>query len=65
MSRALVELLQDHGLRAAMARRAYHYGRAMVWSQVARDYERLFTGLWTVPREVAVLDVSTGSVSVA
>ena len=58
MSAALIELLQDDGLRAAMARRAYRHGRAMVWSRVAKDYQRLFMDLRAVPREVAVIDVA-------
>ena len=57
MSDALIELLQDHGLRGAMAQRAYLHGRSMLWSRVAMDYEHLFTRLQTAPRELAVLSV--------
>jgi glycosyltransferase involved in cell wall biosynthesis len=64
MSGALVELLQDHGLRAAMARRAYLHGRAMVWSRVAKDYQQLFMDLRAVPREVAVFEVPGQAVTV-
>ncbi len=42
---ALVELLHDHGLRDAMARRAYRHGRAMLWSKVAARYGLLFDRL--------------------
>ncbi len=60
MSDALIELLQDHGLRAAMAQRAYLHGRGMLWSRVAVDYEHLFTRLRTAPRDCAVLNVPDG-----
>ncbi len=63
MSGALVELLQDHELRAAMARRAYRHGRSMVWSRVGQDYRRLFMGLRAVPREVPVIDVAVSAVA--
>ncbi len=56
MSEALIELLQDDGLRGAMAQRAYLYGRNMLWSRVAAAYEQLFTRLQAAPRELAVLD---------
>jgi glycosyltransferase involved in cell wall biosynthesis len=56
MSDALIELLQDDGLRAAMAQRAYLYGRNMLWSRVAAAYDQLFTRLQAAPRELAVLD---------
>jgi glycosyltransferase involved in cell wall biosynthesis len=57
MSDALIELLQDHGLRAAMAQRAYLHGRRMLWSRVAADYEQLFARLRAAPRDMAVLDL--------
>ncbi len=57
MSDALIELLQDHGLRAAMAQRAYLHGRGMLWSRVAARHERLFTRLRSAPRDMAVLDL--------
>jgi len=57
MRDALIELLQDHGLRAAMAQRAYLHGRRMLWSRVAADYERLFTRLQAAPRDMAVMDL--------
>jgi len=57
MSDALIELLKDHGLRAAMAQRAYLHGRGMVWSRVAADYEQLFTRLRAAPRDMTVLDL--------
>ena len=59
MADALIELLQDHDLRAAMAQLAYRHGRGMLWSRVAADYERLFTRLRTAPRDVAALDIPT------
>jgi glycosyltransferase involved in cell wall biosynthesis len=57
MSCALLELLQDHGLRSVMAQRAYLHGRGMIWSRVAADYQRLFTRLRDSQRDVAVLDI--------
>lgn len=57
MGEALVELLQDHGLRETMAQRAYLHGRAMLWSRVAADYERLFTRLRSTPQSVAIMDI--------
>ena len=57
MSNALIELLKNHDLRAAMAQRAYLHGRGMVWSRVAADYEQLFTRLRMAPRDMAVLDL--------
>jgi glycosyltransferase involved in cell wall biosynthesis len=57
MSEALVELLQDHGLREAMAQSAYLHGRAMLWSRVAADYERLFARLRSTPQSVAIMDI--------
>lgn len=54
MSDALVELLVDRGLRTAMARRAYTYGRSMIWSRVAEDYGRLFMRVQMVPYDTAV-----------
>jgi glycosyltransferase involved in cell wall biosynthesis len=42
LSAALVRLLGDAGLRAAMGRRAYAYGRRMVWAEVGAAYRRLF-----------------------
>ena len=65
MSDALIELLKDHGLRATMAQRAYQYGRGMVWSRVAADYERLFTRLRPAPRDMAVLDLPAVAVQSA
>jgi glycosyltransferase involved in cell wall biosynthesis len=57
MSSALIDLLQDRGLRTAMAARAYTHGRGMLWSRVGADYGRLFTRLRTVPRDVRALAV--------
>lgn len=57
MRDALVELVQDDGLRAEMAQRAYLYGRSMLWARVAADYRQLFTRLQAAPRDMAVLDV--------
>ena len=54
MSRALVELLQDHGLRTSMAQRAYDHGREMIWPRVAAKYARLFSRLPAVSRVGAV-----------
>lgn len=62
MSDALIELLQDHDLRAAMAQRAYLHGRGMLWSRVAADYEQLFTRLQAAPRDMAILDLPVTAV---
>ena len=42
LTAALVELLQDSELRSAIGRRAYAYGRRMIWSEVGATYRRLF-----------------------
>ena len=42
MAAALIELLQDRELRAAIGRRAYAHGRRMIWSMVGAAYGRLF-----------------------
>jgi len=62
MSDALIELLQDHSLRAAMAQRAYLHGRGMLWSRVAASYEQLFTRLRTAPLDGAVRSVPSAVV---
>lgn len=38
-------LLDEPGLRRCVERRAYRFGRQMTWSNVARDYGRLFADL--------------------
>jgi len=40
---ALIGLLENHELRAAVGKRAYEHSRAMVWSSVAGQYRQLFT----------------------
>jgi glycosyltransferase involved in cell wall biosynthesis len=62
---ALVELLLNDGLRAAMAQRAYDHGRGMIWSRVAATYERLFARLQSTPRDVAALTVPAVSAQIA
>jgi glycosyltransferase involved in cell wall biosynthesis len=42
LTAALVELLQDSELRSAIGRRAYVYGRRMIWREVGATYRRLF-----------------------
>lgn len=54
MSNALIELLVDDDLRAAMAQRAYRYGRGMLWSRVAAEYQQLFMTLPAARRDIAV-----------
>ena len=39
---ALIGLLENDELRAAVGRRAYEHSRAMVWSNVAGQYRQLF-----------------------
>ncbi len=63
MGEALVELLQDRGLREAMAQRAYLHGRTMLWSRVAEGYERLFTRLRSAPPSMAIVDIPALAVS--
>ena len=55
MAAALIELLQDRGLRAAIGRRAYAQGRRMIWSEVGAAYGRLFA------RVVAARPVGRGA----
>jgi glycosyltransferase involved in cell wall biosynthesis len=62
MSGALIELLQDHDLRAAMAQRAYAHGRGMLWSRVAADYRQAFTRVRAVPRGVRALAIPAATV---
>ena len=52
---ALIELLLDHRLRAAMAERAYAYGRGMIWSRAAASYQRLFGRLLAPTLETTAL----------
>jgi glycosyltransferase involved in cell wall biosynthesis len=42
LAAALIEVLGDDALRAALGRRAYEYSRPMVWSQVGAQYRKLF-----------------------
>jgi glycosyltransferase involved in cell wall biosynthesis len=62
MSGALIELLQDHDLRAAMAQRAYAHGRGMLWSRVAADYRQVFARVRAVPRSVHALAIPAATV---
>lgn len=39
---ALIGLLENNELRAAMGRRAHEHSRAMIWSNVASQYRQLF-----------------------
>ncbi len=50
---ALIGLLQDDELRAAVGRRAYEHSRAMVWSNVAVQYRQLFARVATSARATA------------
>jgi glycosyltransferase involved in cell wall biosynthesis len=42
LAAALAALVRDPGLRADLGRRAYDYGRAMVWPRVGEMYRRIF-----------------------
>ena len=42
LAAALLEVLEDDGLRADLGRRAYEYSRRMVWSDVGAQYRALF-----------------------
>lgn len=57
---ALIEVLGDHELRAALGRRAYAYTRGMVWSAVGDEYRAVFerlTAKASHPRPTATLAV--------
>ena len=41
-ARAMLALLDDPAARAALGRRAYHFGRQMIWPAVARRYGECF-----------------------
>jgi glycosyltransferase involved in cell wall biosynthesis len=47
---ALISLLENDELRAAVGRRAHEHSRAMVWSSVATQYRQLFTRVVTGAR---------------
>jgi glycosyltransferase involved in cell wall biosynthesis len=47
---ALIEVLGDHELRAALGRRAYQHSRRMVWSAVGMEYRRLFAQVTASPQ---------------
>ncbi len=42
LSRILIELLRDDAARHALRKRAYNFGRAMVWPRIAAQYLELF-----------------------
>ena len=50
---ALIGLLQNDELRAAVGRLAYEHSRAMVWSNVAVQYRQLFARVATSARAAA------------
>lgn len=61
LAAALTNVLGDDSLRAALGRRAYAYGRGMVWSAVGADYRRLLERVTTAPlpgRLVALAPIS-------
>ncbi len=43
IAESIVELLQNNALFYSMRRRAYDFGRAMIWPKVAEQYWKLFT----------------------
>jgi glycosyltransferase involved in cell wall biosynthesis len=47
---ALISLLENDGLRDAIARRAYEHSREMVWSTVGARYRQLFSRVVTRTR---------------
>jgi glycosyltransferase involved in cell wall biosynthesis len=53
---AVSMLLDDVGLRRATERRAYRFGRQMTWTNVAREYGRLFVDLVPPRIPAALLD---------
>lgn len=42
LAEQVIELLDNEALRHAMRKRAYLFGRTMIWPQVARDYMKSF-----------------------
>ena len=42
MARAILEIVGDKQVFSAMKRRAYEYGRSIVWPKIGRSYGRLF-----------------------
>lgn len=42
MSRAIIELIEDEGRRHQMRKRAYEFGRKMIWREVGREYLKVF-----------------------
>lgn len=49
LANALIEVLGDDELRAALGLRAYQYSRRMVWSAVGTEYRRLFARITASP----------------
>lgn len=46
MAGAIVEILNDKALLSSMQKKAYHYGREMLWTEVGRMYWNLFNSIW-------------------
>lgn len=56
---ALIELLQDPGLRARLGRQAYEHSRGMIWWEVGTAYRRVFArAAGRVPTRAVVAGVA-------
>ncbi len=60
LASALINVLGDPGLRAAIGRRAHAYSRGMVWSAVGADYGRLFAQVAVNALTTSPMPVRTG-----
>ncbi len=60
LSSALIAVLGDRELRAAIGRRAHAYSRGMVWSAVGADYGRLFAQVAVNALTTSPMPVRTG-----
>lgn len=65
MSQALIELIENKRLRHRMRKKAYEYGRQMVWSEVGRRYLELFERIGTSFRKRPLSDSPPGTTVVA
>jgi glycosyltransferase involved in cell wall biosynthesis len=45
LARALIELIEQEAIRHCMRKRAYQYGRQMIWPEVGKKYLELFSSV--------------------
>jgi glycosyltransferase involved in cell wall biosynthesis len=62
IAKAAIELLEDDAARQAMRKRAYSYGRQMVWSRVAQEYMSSFMRSGALAAQFAQLEFPGQSV---